>query len=215
MERIGSHLGRNLVAYLALFVALGGTTYAAIQIPKNSVGSGKVRDDSLRGRDIREATLDCAAIPECPGGQLDLPYAGVYSGVAQVVPHNGLVSFDSTSASSGFTINKPGTTITADRDGIYYVSVKARSSSGLMGANPLSLGLVLDGVNVPGAVGRVVFPTLPVTSIELSSDFDTIVEIDAGETIQVRNLSGVSAALETSNGVPSATMQISFVSEAP
>ena len=66
-----------VVAYLALVVALGGTSYAAVKLPKNSVGSkqikvgavksvdvkegtlrtGDVRDDSLTGADISESTL--------------------------------------------------------------------------------------------------------------------------------------------------------------
>jgi hypothetical protein len=55
------------VALLALFVALGGTGYAALKLPKNSVGakqikknavrSGKVKNRSLKGADIRLSTL--------------------------------------------------------------------------------------------------------------------------------------------------------------
>lgn len=42
------HLRSNAVAYLALFVALGGTSaWAASQI-----GSGDIRDDSIKSRDI-------------------------------------------------------------------------------------------------------------------------------------------------------------------
>ena len=33
MHRVVSHLRGNAVAYLALFVALGGTSYAAINLP--------------------------------------------------------------------------------------------------------------------------------------------------------------------------------------
>lgn len=36
-ERMLSHLTRNLVAYLALFVALGGTSYAAVRLTPGSV----------------------------------------------------------------------------------------------------------------------------------------------------------------------------------
>lgn len=77
-ERARSHVRHNVVAYLALFVALTGTTYAAVQIPKGSVGSGSVRNHALRGVDVRndaltgtqvsEGTLDCEAIPDCIGG---------------------------------------------------------------------------------------------------------------------------------------------------
>jgi hypothetical protein len=57
----------NVVATLALFIALGGASYAALKLPKNSVGTkqikknavngAKVKDDSLTGNDINEATL--------------------------------------------------------------------------------------------------------------------------------------------------------------
>jgi hypothetical protein len=62
-----NHLRRNLVAYLALFAALGGTSYAAIKLPRNSVGkaqirrnaitSPKVRDRSLLARDFKKGQL--------------------------------------------------------------------------------------------------------------------------------------------------------------
>ena len=33
------HVRRNAIAYLSLFVALGGTSYAAMSLPRNSVGT--------------------------------------------------------------------------------------------------------------------------------------------------------------------------------
>ncbi|HET9102484.1 MAG TPA: hypothetical protein VFN55_03960 [Solirubrobacteraceae bacterium] len=47
MNRALRHLRQNLVAYLALFVALGGTSYAAITIPRNSVGARQIRNHSI------------------------------------------------------------------------------------------------------------------------------------------------------------------------
>lgn len=56
-----------VVACLALTVALGGTSYAAVRLPANSVGtkqlkrnavtSAKVRPNTLTGQHIRESTL--------------------------------------------------------------------------------------------------------------------------------------------------------------
>jgi hypothetical protein len=40
------HLRRHAVAYLALFIALGGTTYAA-SLPRNSVGTAQLKDRSV------------------------------------------------------------------------------------------------------------------------------------------------------------------------
>ena len=36
-----------MIAYLALFVALGGTGYAAVNLPKGSVGTGQLKNHSV------------------------------------------------------------------------------------------------------------------------------------------------------------------------
>jgi hypothetical protein len=68
----------NVVSMLALFVALGGGAYAATQLPKNSVGtkqlkndaviSSKVKNDSLTGQDVNEATLGSVPSAAHAGG---------------------------------------------------------------------------------------------------------------------------------------------------
>jgi hypothetical protein len=79
LAMVAAHLRRNLVAYVALFFGLAGTSFGAAKmiVPPNSVGtlqlkrsavtakklhknavtSVKVKDNSLTGRDIAEATL--------------------------------------------------------------------------------------------------------------------------------------------------------------
>jgi hypothetical protein len=47
MNRLIAHLRANLVGWVALFVALGGTGYAAINIPRNSVGAAQIRNRSI------------------------------------------------------------------------------------------------------------------------------------------------------------------------
>jgi hypothetical protein len=66
-RRIGAYMRRHHLALLALFVALGGTSYAAVRVPANSVGpkqleanavtSAKVRDHSLLARDFAADSL--------------------------------------------------------------------------------------------------------------------------------------------------------------
>jgi hypothetical protein len=41
------HIRRNVIAYIALFVALGGTSYAAFTLPANSVGTRQLRNHSV------------------------------------------------------------------------------------------------------------------------------------------------------------------------
>ncbi len=47
MSRAVQHLRGNAIAYLALFVALGGTGYAAIKIPAGSVGAKQIKSHSI------------------------------------------------------------------------------------------------------------------------------------------------------------------------
>jgi hypothetical protein len=47
MHRIVNHLRGNVVAYLALFIALGGASYAAVSVPANSVGTRQLRNHSV------------------------------------------------------------------------------------------------------------------------------------------------------------------------
>ncbi len=44
MNRVIQHLRANAVAYLALFVALGGTSYAALKLPANSVSGRQIQN---------------------------------------------------------------------------------------------------------------------------------------------------------------------------
>ena len=54
-----SYLGRNHLALLALFFALGGASFAAASklLPKNSVGTRQVIDRSLLARDFKRGQL--------------------------------------------------------------------------------------------------------------------------------------------------------------
>jgi hypothetical protein len=45
-----------VVSLIALFMALGGTSYAALKLPKNSVGSAQVINGSLQKADLAKAT---------------------------------------------------------------------------------------------------------------------------------------------------------------
>jgi hypothetical protein len=47
----------NVVATLALFIALGGTSYAAVTLPRNSVGSAQLRTGSVASADVRDRSL--------------------------------------------------------------------------------------------------------------------------------------------------------------
>jgi hypothetical protein len=57
LRNVGSHLRSNLVAYLALFVALGGTSYAAIKLPAKSVGTKQLKNRAVTPKKVAPSTI--------------------------------------------------------------------------------------------------------------------------------------------------------------
>lgn len=57
MAKLTSLLRQHCVALLALFVALGGTSYAAIKLPKNSVGSAQIKTGAVNTSEIKNGAV--------------------------------------------------------------------------------------------------------------------------------------------------------------
>ena len=63
----------HLIAVIALFVALGGTTWAAIQLPKGSVGTKQLKPDAVISSKVKAGSLDstdfgAGELPQGPPG---------------------------------------------------------------------------------------------------------------------------------------------------
>lgn len=52
---------KNPIAYLALFIALGGTAYAASALPPGSVGTRQLRNGAVTNAKVRRQTLTASA----------------------------------------------------------------------------------------------------------------------------------------------------------
>ena len=58
MSRLRSSLTyANVMATIAVFVALGGTSYAVTQLPRNSVGSKQIRTNAVGSSEIRSGAV--------------------------------------------------------------------------------------------------------------------------------------------------------------
>ncbi|HEV2774275.1 MAG TPA: hypothetical protein VGV90_01665 [Solirubrobacteraceae bacterium] len=84
MKRIfGNGRYANVTATLALVIALGGTSYAATKLPKNSVTSATVKDRSLLKKDFRPGQLPAGkrgpAGPQGPAGGADGSSLGFFN----------------------------------------------------------------------------------------------------------------------------------------
>ena len=55
-----THLKHNVVAYLALFVAIGGTSYAAVELPKDSVTAKQIKSGAVRSDEVKNGSLKAA-----------------------------------------------------------------------------------------------------------------------------------------------------------
>lgn len=108
-----------LVACVGLTVALGGASYAAVTLPRNSVGSKQVKNDSLELVDLSKAAkLDLRK----PRGYARIRVIGIipstsYWNMALVGPRRGFVS--ARTPTGGVTCLKPkaGILTTADVSG--------------------------------------------------------------------------------------------------
>jgi hypothetical protein len=52
----------NVMATIAVFIALGGASYAATQLPKNSVGTKQLRNNAVTGAKIKKGAVTGAKI---------------------------------------------------------------------------------------------------------------------------------------------------------
>ena len=55
--RVVQHLRNNAVGYVALFVALGGVSYAATSLPKNSVGSKQLKKGAVKRSELARGAV--------------------------------------------------------------------------------------------------------------------------------------------------------------
>jgi hypothetical protein len=119
---MAAHLRRHAVAYLALFVALGGTSYAA-SLPRNSVGTAQLRDRAVTALKLGR-TPGVSAYTNTQ----DQPLAdGQFAAVSLKQEH-----FDTAQMHS----SENDTRIVAPFNGTYVVQATATFSGGTCGGPP-------------------------------------------------------------------------------
>ena len=108
VSRMLRHLRSNTIAYIALFVALGGTSFAAVQVtlPRNSVGTLQVINGSLLKRDFKANQLPKgAAGPAGPAGAAGAAGAAGPAGAAGATNVTVRETSTSGSGSMGGSVN--------------------------------------------------------------------------------------------------------------
>src|SRR4051795_5606509 len=54
----------NVMATLAVFIALGGSSYAAIKLPRNSVDAAEIRTGAVRSPEIKDRSIKTADLAQ-------------------------------------------------------------------------------------------------------------------------------------------------------
>jgi hypothetical protein len=64
LRKVLNHLGRNVVGYAALAIALGGTSYAAVGLPRNSVGPLQLRDGAVTPKKLAKNAVSSLKVQD-------------------------------------------------------------------------------------------------------------------------------------------------------
>jgi hypothetical protein len=74
----------NVMATIAVFIALGGASYAAVKLPKNSVGTKQIKKGAVTGAKIKDGTITGAKINVSTLGAVP---SAVHAGAADDAAH--------------------------------------------------------------------------------------------------------------------------------
>jgi len=130
---------------MALFVALGGASYAAVKIPKNSVGNTQLRKDAVTSAKVKDRSL---LATDFKTGQLPRGATGA-TGAAGA---SGVTAANGTSGSSlGITLTGTpqevmSTTVSSGPAGRMVVTGSFRMYNQTVAAGGSSCGVNIDGV---------------------------------------------------------------------
>ena len=64
LRMFGRHVRQHFVGYLALFIALGGVSYAAVTLPRNSVGTAQIKPGAVKSSDLGKNAVTTAKVKD-------------------------------------------------------------------------------------------------------------------------------------------------------
>jgi hypothetical protein len=169
-----------VVAVLALVVALGGTSYAALKLPKNSVGASQIRSNAVSSPTVKDGSLLAkdfkkGQLPKGERGLQGVPGKQGVAGTARAhatIRSNGLVTPEFIGSHPGFTkverspANFPGFFCLTPATGIPSVNSDAVVSADAKGSE--TMATYVAAYSSIGTIGN--DPACPDGTIEVETD---------------------------------------------
>lgn len=216
---IVGYLRRHHVALLALLVALGGTSYAATQLPAKSVGTAQLKNKAVTLAKIKPATRDALRGQDGEDGQDGLPGVPGTAGQSATSVY-GTAQLAVTAATTTYTL-VPGLTqtFTVPAGATVLVSTDGGvQSAGLTGTfSVVDLALFVDGVPSTAAAQRRVSMVNSATLSQVVEGWSMsrTLELPAGShTVDVRAVSADPAMVQanvSSGSAPQIQGQLTVV----
>src|SRR5919201_1531956 len=88
-KRLLTYIGRHHLALLALFISLGGVSYAAIKLPPNSVGTKQLKANAVIGSKVKNGSLTGADIDASSLGKVPSAGNADHAAAADAAAHAG------------------------------------------------------------------------------------------------------------------------------
>jgi hypothetical protein len=140
----------NVVSVVALFVALGGVSYAAFQLPRNSVGTAQIKRGAVTGSKIKLSSLGTVpsaanATHALTADRATVPVGGLAAGGGATPPSLGGGNAKLEIVQGIVNLTQPGS-----------ILVTATPSPGVKAECPgvgctIHLGLYIDGNPIPNS----------------------------------------------------------------
>jgi hypothetical protein len=181
--KFGRHVRQQFIGYIALFIALGGVSYAAVALPKNSVSSKQIKNGQVKTADLANSAVTTAKIKD--GSLLSADFkpgqmvAGAPGAPGPQGPQ-GLKGDPGTNGAPGpFPATLPsGKTLTGvyagqDRNGSSSAEAYASISFQFPLASPPTVNIVASGTTTTACQGTVDHPTAAPGTVCIYRDVDT------------------------------------------
>jgi hypothetical protein len=151
--RILAHLRANVVAYLALFVALGGSSYAAVQLSPGSVTSRALAKGSVTHAKLARDSVGATNVSNGSITSSDFKRGAVLQGLRGDAGAKGDSGGMGLSGIAGLK-GDPGSQGPAGHDGSASVGLRATASGSVSAAHGASTDIPLTGASWTQSAGE-------------------------------------------------------------